>query len=160
MFKRFLDGLVWGSGFSMAVVAVVFLAISINTGLTDEEELAALVEARDRVYEDFSNLSVKERVSMSSVALIVNFSKDDSYKYRATVEEIIKVSPGMSFEYKIGDRYPEADYTSSTSKPYGEKALIMLVGPRARYRTSAYFDGETVGRDGVTIKSLRISKNS
>ena len=139
MGRKFLEGLVFGAGFSIAFVAIwmaawfFLLPRIVEWQLPDDIEWHISEEgdagSRGPTFEQRLNermderleaslaerrpvhaQTVEERIDNADAIAVAMFEPDDDGRMRATITEFLKAGPMGRYTYEIGDEFSSASY--------------------------------------------------
>ena len=162
MFRKFIEGLAFGCGFSISFIALwVAAAFTITPMLTSyftqhtekqilEMEANAPATARPEVKnfpegeKPFHELGLEEQIKKASVIALARYEKADDGKMKAVIKEFLKKDPDVTVYYNIGDEYPSSSYYPSENKMYGDGLVIFFVGSPASMRMSVSYSGDRI----------------
>lgn len=173
MLRKFIDGLVFGSGFAVSFVVIWYIASftlypmlissvtkSANQQLAQEgfsvpSEQAA-PDTRRQLSKPFHELSVEEQIKKASVIALAKFEKSSDGKMKAVITEFLKKDPGVIIYYNIGDEYPTSSYYPSKNKSYGDGVVIFFTGSPASMGMSVTYTGDRIsGLSDMPIKLFK-----
>ncbi len=175
MLRKFIDGLLFGSGFTVAVLVVwclasyfVFPAIfgsqrqqetisfQSQTSSPPESPFSGANSGGRGVEKPFHELSLDEQIKRSSVVAIAKFEAAADGKQKAVIKEFLKKDPSTTIYYNIGDEYPSSSYYPKDNQVYGEGVVIFFEGSPADMRMTASYDGDRIhGLSDIPIELLR-----
>jgi hypothetical protein len=162
MFKKFIEGLVFGCGFSISFVALSLVATfaiapMLTSNLSQHAENQILEKGANTysgispetkvLPEDgkqFHELSVEEQIQKASVIALARFEKADDGKMKAIIKEFLKKDPNVVIHYNIGDEYPSWSYYPSDNNNRGDGAVIFFVGSPATMQMSVGYTGDRI----------------
>ena len=172
MFRKFLEGLCFGSGFTIAfmvlwsVLAFTLapaLATMFMSRMSGEHEVSVsppnipgLSGTMRSEGPSFGDLSIEEQIEKSSVIAVARYEKAPDGKMKAIIREFLKKDPDATVYYKVGDEYPGASRYPSGNTHYGDGAVIFFVGSPASMRMSITYSGDRItGLGDMPIELLR-----
>jgi len=159
MFRKFIEGLVFGCGFSISFIALWFVAaFAITPTLTsyfsqhaEKEILGKDANTQSEILPEtnmdgkqFHELSVEEQIQKASVIALARYEKADDGKMKAIIKEFLKKDPGVIVHYNIGDEYPSWSYYPSDNNNRGDGAVIFFVGSPASMHLSVGYTGDRI----------------
>lgn len=153
MFRKFIDGLVFGSGFAIAFLVVAYVVVNIAfrlgtplVGNPGQDIVLPPVTPALKVEPEipFHELSIDDQIKASSVIAMAKYKKSSEGRIHAVITEFLKKDPATTIYYKIGDEYPDASYYPSDGAVRGEGAIIFFVGSPASMRMSVSYDGDRI----------------
>ena len=163
MFKKFIEGLAFGCGFSISFIALWFVAAFTITPMLAsyftqhaekqilEKDAGAPAAIRPEIknfHEEgkpFHEMSLEEQIQKASVIALARYEKADDGKMKAMIKEFLKKDPDVTVHYNIGDEYPNSSYYPSEDKKYGDGVVIFFVGSPASMRMSVSYSGDRIG---------------
>ncbi|MBU2952749.1 hypothetical protein [Marinobacter sp. F3R08] len=169
MFKRFLSGVVFGAGFTVAALGlytvwVLYFFAPLIDQRIDSEQTAYHSPEEPEVYPhtpNFRELSVDEKVQKSSAILILRFEEGQHGNYRSIVEEVLKQEQGIELYYEQGEVYEEDSHYSTSDKFVPRRAVVFMQGSPAKMSYSTTFSGERIrGLGGISLSLLREKSNN
>lgn len=147
MVKRFIDGLAFGAGLGIALVAVWIVASWVmsqlfgppvisepaipNAGKQEQRSNAPSDESSLAIRDKSFNLSPEEQISEASVIAIVKYEPGEDGRMKAIVSEIPKREPDVEFNLDLGDEYYSWSYYPEPNVHRGDAALVFFVGSPA-----------------------------
>lgn len=171
MLKKFLDGLMFGSGFTIAFIVISYLAAffaqplfmsSMEWSSSDSipaehtggrPPIAAFGGDSDT---PFYELAIDEKIKRASVIAVARYEQAPDGQMKAIIKEFLKNKPDTTIYYKVGDEFPTASYFPKEDSGHGDGVVIFFVGSRARMRMTMTFSGKRIGGLGdLPIKLLR-----
>lgn len=162
MFKKFIDGLIFGCGFTISFIALWLIAslaimpmIARNYTHHDENKtlekntsapVVTVPEAKDpvEVGKPFHELSIEEQIQKSSVIALARYEKAEDGKMRAIIKEFLKKDADVVFHYNIGDEYQHSSYYPNVDRHYGDGVVIFFVGSPASMKYSTTYRGNRI----------------
>jgi hypothetical protein len=158
MFKKFIDGLVFGGGFAISFILLWYLAAYLIAPMFIESQYSELSskelsELKADIQKSapssinkhkvpFHELGPDELIKQSSVIALVEFEPSANGKMKAIIKEFLKKEPGTTIYLNIGDEHRPSSYYPRKDTIYGDGAIIFFSGSPANYqRASYYFDG-------------------
>ena len=165
MLRKFLEGLVFGSGFAIACLTVVMLAGSIfmpmifrsgepPTTYTAPDRFAGRLTQEEGP--PFHELSIEEQIEQSSVIALARFEPATDGRMKAIFTEFLKRDPAVSFYYDIGDEYPSASFYPEEGRSMGDGMVAFFVGSPADMRMSMSYAGDRIrGLGDIPLELFR-----
>lgn len=153
MFKRFVDGLVFGSGFAIAFVVISMLATFLvmpmvfRPGMPPDISIShpgPPVGMFDESGPRFHELSVDEQIKQASVIALARYEPVPDGKMKAVIREFLKKEPDATLYYSIGDEYPSSSYYPKEGESRGDGLIIFFVGSPAMMRMSMSYSGDRI----------------
>jgi len=159
MLRKFKDGLIFGIGFSIAVLVFSYLGFLLftNTKWSNNTPVPESIERINVTKEiPFHELSPEEKINRASVIALAKHEKLPNGKYAAIFKEIIKKDPSVTIYYKVGDEYPRIPNQPEIDESYAENVLIFFTGSPATMVSSFTYSGERISNFGdMPIEVLR-----
>lgn len=155
MFRKFLQGLLFGSGFAVAFIALLYLAgqlffpVSISVPLptvgepVSHDAPASIKEHLD-AFADFHELGLDEQIRQASVIAVARYETGADGRTRAIITEFLKREPGTVIFYDIGDEHPSSSFVAKQDTRYGDGTVIFFTGSPAQMRMSMSYYGERI----------------
>jgi hypothetical protein len=164
MFRKFVEGLVFGTGFCLAVLVIGMIgasAIFSTLPITHRSEsfsvpMGASESTDDGDHTPFYELSFEEQVEAASVIAVARFEPAEDGRMKAVLTEILKKKEGTRFRYNIGDEYSHASYYPKEGMSQGDGVVIFFEGSPATMRSSMSYSGDRIGALGdMPLKLFR-----
>ena len=175
MFKKFIEGAIFGFGFILIIVLAWFAFsyyfvssfsgsdkslpnYEINTtpeGLPKpkSQSISDYVEKEGK---DFHELTIEEKIQKASVIALAKYEKADDGKMKAIITEFLKKDPNTKIYYKVGDEYASSSYYPKDNYSYGDGLVIFFVGSPAEMRSAMSYHGDRItGLSDIPIKLFR-----
>ena len=163
MFKKFIEGLMFGGGFTISFVVIWFVAayfispmfmasgfeqqvnkhlagLGTKTNLSSERTSEILRESTP----PFHELTLEDQIKNSSVIALAKYERAPDGKMKAIIKEFLKKEPSVTIYYKIGDEYPSAGLYPKERTSYGDGVVIFFVGSPAIMRMSMTYSGDRI----------------
>ena len=164
MLRKFLSGIMFGAGFSIAALcaytAWIFLVFppligqNMNSEMSFTESTSSL--PRQVMTPNFSELPVDEKIELATAIIIVKYEEGEEGNYKSLVEDILKHAEGVELYYKVGEVYEENSHHKVSDEFVPSRAIVFMEGNPATMRFSTTFDGERVrGLGGISVALLR-----
>lgn len=179
--SKFLAGLAFGVGFSLACLTVYTIWIvlvlpnmietslysgisvqseeTLDSGLPFEEISIPKISTPKILHPmtpNFHELPTDEKIELATAILVVKFEEGDNGMYKSVVEEILKKSEGVNLYYNIGETFEENTYFEIKDEFRPNRAVVFFQGNPATRRFSTTFDGERIrGLEGISLALLR-----
>ncbi len=148
MIKLFIKGIVFGSGFSIALLAFGFITYTIlnNQELEDTTYTGAELDAWNKMGE-------MEKVREAKAIAIINYKQISENHHLAYISEIYK-KPNVETGLSVGDPLPTADsYASKGSVPSG--AIAFFIGnPASVSSVTMLYDDLAKGFGDMPAKAI------
>lgn len=164
MLKKFLSGIIIGTGFSIAALCVytawMFYVLPPLIDQSFTSEVLTSENPRQRPYfsntPNFHELPVEEKIKLATAIIIVKSEKGENGKYKNVVEEILKIEEGVELYYNVGEVYEDDSHYKMSDEFMPTRAIIFMQGNPATMRFSTTFDGERIrGLGGISLALLR-----
>jgi hypothetical protein len=175
MIKRFIHGLVFGTGFGLAFVAILYIGVtsvilpqvvgpegsSFSSSSTTDNLFDVSVPKPERdsgpeLKIPFGELSLEDQIRHSSAIAIAEYKLGTDGKVSAIISDVLKIEEGTTFYYEVGDEYHDASYYPRPDRSYGDGVVIFFTGSPASMRMSMTYSGDRIGSLGdIPIKLLR-----
>jgi hypothetical protein len=158
MMKRFWDGLIFGTGFSIAFTVISYLSMTFLVPLTldygSEQTLESFTSTDSGESVKFHELSFEDKLKNSSAILITRYEKGHGGKTIAIVDEVHLSSPNVKIYFQVGDEYPDGSFYPEENTRYGEGAFVMLVNSPADVRSSSsIYSGRISGYGNMPVET-------
>ncbi len=150
MVKKFLQGLVFGFGFSISLVVVAYLSTSylFPVFFYPNPQTTGYISALPDFSEDdetpFHELSIDEQIDEASVIALTKHESSGDGKTKSVIAEILKKDPDTEFYYNVGDEYPPASFYPEENVRYGDGQVIFFVGSPAMMKVTMSFSRERI----------------
>ena len=163
MLKKFIEGLVFGAGFTISFLILWYFASFVITpalvshqfgqkipeqlsesksepGPTIQKKIEEFRETKVPFYE----LGVEEQIKQSSVIALARYEPAADGKMKAIIKEFLKKEPGTTIYYNIGDEHPSSSYYPKERTTYGDGLIIFFTGSPATMKMSMSFTGDRI----------------
>ncbi|HEY0665879.1 MAG TPA: hypothetical protein VGD24_07430 [Gallionella sp.] len=161
MLKKFIDGLIFGSGFAISFVAIVFmtgytlypmLISTVTESASQQLSQESLDLASEHAFPDnqrqssipFHELPVEEQIKKASAIALARYEKSPDGKMKAVIKEFLKKDPGVVVYYNTGDEYTSSSYYPNINRSYGDGVIIFFTGSPARMSMSVTYTGDRI----------------
>lgn len=153
MFKKFLEGLVFGAGFALSFLVIGWVGASalFSTGFVSQRSSSsASVTKTHQIDEDdekrppFYELPVEEQIEEASIIALARYEPAEDGRMRAVLKEILKNKAGTTFHYEVGDEYSPSSYYPKSGTSYGDGIVIFFEGSPAMMRRAISYDGDRI----------------
>lgn len=105
--------------------------------------------------EGFHDWPIEKQIAAASAIVLTKYSSDGE-KLTSTVSEILKLAPGTTLYYKVGDEFTSGSRYLREGVTYGEGEIVFFVGSPAEMRFStSYEDGRCGGLADIPIETLK-----
>ena len=172
MFKRFVDGLAFGAGFSIAfivlwtIVSFVVFPAYIKSRVADaggsETAFPNAVESTPEHFSSakseapFYTLSIEEQIAEASVIAHAKYRQADDGRMQAIITEFLKLDPGTKIRYAVGDEYPGSSYYPTGDHDRGDGVIIFFTGSPATMELATSVNGDRIsGLNDIPLKLFR-----
>lgn len=93
-------------------------------------------------------------------AVLLTSNQPSKEGFKSIVAEIVKIEPGTTIEYKVGDEFPHLGgprhEKDGTTRTYGDGNVVFLAGSPAMMRCAYSFDnGRITGLGDMSLETLR-----
>lgn len=176
MLKKFTAGLVFGAGFGISFLALWYLAAYLITPMyarsqiehithqplsdTDTRTQSSVSRNPQMFYEaepPFQEMQLEEKIRKSSVIALAKYEPSPDGKMKAIIREFLKIEPGTTLYYKVGDEHASSSYYPKNNTSYGDGLVIFFVGSPAEMRMSMSYEGDRIrGLGDLPIELLKI----
>lgn len=162
MFKKFTEGLVFGSGFAISFTVLWYVAAylitpmfvgsqieQVNKQLSDfNEKTYSSIPSRPEAFREsgipFHEQKLEEQIKNSSVIAIAKYEPASDGKMKAIIKEFLKKEPGVTLYYNVGDEYVSSSYYPKDNTSYGDGLVIFFTGSPATMRMSISYEGDRI----------------
>jgi len=175
MLKKFVDGLVFGSGFSLSFVVVWFAVSYFAMPLIMDSQMEMIDEIKGSFNEipetknknalkkvekqfdgKFIDLPVDEQIKVSSVIMLVKFIPSRVGKTKAVITEFIKKDQDIEFYYDIGNEHPPSSFYPNKDYQYGDGRIVFFTGsPPIMTLSTTYFGDRITSLGDMPIQLFR-----
>ena len=172
MFKKFSDGLAFGAGFSISFIVLWTIVSFVVFPAYFESQFSNIADS-EIVFPDesestssskfpvdssppFYSLSIEEQIAEASAIALAKYEPADDGRMRATIVEFLKLKPGTTIHYAVGDEYRGSSYYPSEDRNRGDGVVIFFTGSPAimELSTSVYGDRIT-GLNDIPLALFR-----
>ena len=171
MLKRFTDGLIFGSGFAIAFIALWYFASFLiyptfvqsyydnHTTIEnhDAESSHKLPDLKSREpLRPFHELELDDQIKTSSFIALASYQTSSDGKKIAVIKEFIKQDPDSTIYYKVGDEYKPSSFYPKANQNFSENIIIFFVGSPAIMKLSMTYSGDRIhGLGDIPVELLR-----
>lgn len=163
MLKKFGEGLGFGAGFAISLLAVGWVGLSLLMPISfDARPEPARTEppTSSSSYEveetPFHELPFDAQIEVATVIALVRYEPAADGKSKALISEILKKDPAVTFPYAVGDEYGPLSYYPRPDTKYGEGGVVFFAGsPPAMRRSMSHSEGRISGLGGMPLQLLR-----
>jgi hypothetical protein len=104
---------------------------------------------------DFYEWPLEKQVANASVIALTKFEQDGP-RIKSVISEILKLAPGTTFNYHVGDEYARGSRYVRDNTSYGDGEIIFFTDSPATMRySSTYQGGRLLGLGDLPIDVLR-----
>lgn len=163
MFKKFTEGLVFGSGFGISFVVIWYVVAyliypilleskaeqAISKHLSNNEIDNQPYNSHDskeiqKLDDNFDKLGVEDKILKSSVIALVKFEPTTGGKTKAIIKEFLKKESNAVFYYNVGDEYSNLSYVPEKGTKYGDGEIIFFTGSPAMMKEAYSYMGDRI----------------
>jgi hypothetical protein len=165
MLKKFLDGLIFGAGFSLALVGTAVIASwlffqpvvytggpkhTISRGSISKDEPPKQSALSHSFSQDFippeiwHEMPIEERIDKSSTIALARYEQGQDGRMQAIIKEFLKKDPDTTIYYDIGDEYSNSSYYPKDDIHHGDGVIIFFTGNPAQMRMSMSYSGNRI----------------
>jgi hypothetical protein len=169
--KKFIDGLLFGSGFALAFSVIWYVSAYIiypslivshfkqsQEGHFSSEKLPVNSSFSNSRYEvkPFHDLKIDQQIQRASVIALARFEPSDDGKMKAVLKEFLKKDPSIEFYYNIGDEHPDSSYYPKDDVGYGDGVVLFFTDSPATMRMSISYYGDRIrGLGDIPLELFR-----
>jgi hypothetical protein len=153
--RKFLEGLVFGAGFTIAVGLVAWLGLGLLTPVffarsapvissgvtTTAPEPDTFPQERGPA---FHELPLDEQIRQASVIAIARYEPAPDGQMKAVIKEFLKNDPDTTLYYKIGDEYASGSFYPEAGAERGDGIVIFFQGSPAGLTMSMNYSGDRI----------------
>lgn len=140
MLKKLISGVVFGSGFAIAFISIMyfssFISFEHKTYSTDQ------ISDSNTKSTPFHELDIEEQIKQSSVIALARYEKNKNGEMKTIITEILKKDSDTKFYYNIGDEY--SSFPPKTNTFYGNGEVIFFIGSPATIKRSVSYYGDRI----------------
>ena len=104
---------------------------------------------------DFYEWPLDKQVANASVIVLTKFEQDGP-RIKSMISEILKLAPGTTFNYRVGDEYARGSRYVRENTSYGDGEIVFFTDSPATMRySSTYQGGRLLGLGDLPIDVLR-----
>jgi len=172
MLRKFVDGLAFGAGFSVAfialwmIVTIVIYPVYLESQMSDfagteivfpdDNDDTSLIVHPAYGGEPFYSLSIEEQIANSSAIALAKFQPADDGRMQAVIVEYLKLEPGTEIRYSVGDEYRSSSYYPNSDRIRGDGEVIFFTGSPASMELSTSVYGDRVtGLNDIPLALFR-----
>jgi hypothetical protein len=171
--KKFMDGLIFGAGFSLAFIAVGYVGVSylivpqlaeptryeVSGPHSGPETFAATTKPRvddEKLMMRFHDLEIEDQIKYASVIAVAEYRAEKDGQMKAIITDVLKKDEGVDFYYQVGDEFENSSYYPEDHTLYGDGVVIFFTGSPATMRMSMSYTGERItGLGDMPLKLFR-----
>jgi hypothetical protein len=151
---------------ALVLVLVVNVVLQLLTGFLPfmyarnlVDDPPSLSSRRDHASVDplagFYEWPLEKQVASASVIVLTKFEQDGP-RIKSIISEMLKETPGTTFNYHVGDEYARGSRYVRENTSYGDGEVIFFTGSPATMRySSTYQGGRLLGLGDLPIDVLR-----
>lgn len=166
MLKKFLDGVLFGSGFSVAALIFSYFGLAYfilpnsepitystpSFGIS-EPPISSSIPVQEL---SFRELSIDEKIEKASVIAVAEYQLQEDGMYAAIITEILKKDDGVEFFYSIGNEYIQSSYYPAERENRGDGVIMFFSGnPATMHFTTTYRGERITGLADIPIALFR-----
>lgn len=164
MFRKFVEGLVFGAGFAIAFFILAAVAGSMMFSSLPSRSWSTSVpvpmegapDSDDGDSRQFYELPIEEKIEAASVIALARFEPAEDGRKKAVLKEILKKNEGTTFYYDIGDEFGPLSRYPKENAGYGDGIIIFFEGSPAMMRSAMTFSGDRIaGLGDMPLELLR-----
>ena len=158
MFRKFIEGLVFGAGFSISLVVIGAFGLKslvhmnfappaqISNDKVSQSPPAPIAGSSPESSVPFHMLAIEDKIRQASIIAIARYEKQPDGTLKAVLKEFLKKNANVEFYYSLGDEYPYASRHPAPDKKvsYGDGEIIFFTGSPAIMKESITFDRERI----------------
>lgn len=155
MLKKFISGIIFGSGFSIAFLMCAYIGLvhvvlpnaestTYNTGSIVKSASSSKVKPYKKMETPIRDLTIDEKIEHATVIAIAEYQPEKDGKQAAIITDILKQDKGVEFFYSIGDEYISSSYYPIENRDRGDGVIIFFHGNPASMRHSTTYRGNRI----------------
>ena len=149
MFKKFLEGLVFGGGFGISFLILWYFAAYVVTPMFFSSQMdRAFPQQAEVLHESgtpFHELKLEEQIKQASVIALAKYEPAPDGKMKAVIKEFLKKEPDATIYYNVSDEYAPSSYYPKKNTNYGDGLIMFFTGSPAMMRMSMSYTGDRIG---------------
>lgn len=153
MIKVFIKGLVFGSGFTIALIVIGFVATKYF-----ESRITSDINALNAESNSWDSLSDEQKFLQATAIAIVRYSDGEEGVRIGSITEIHKSDPNIDIAYEIGQLYPDTNYYPKYKHDNRTGAILLIRGSSARNSGTWFLYDDRVAALGDMPLELLIKK--
>lgn len=177
MYKKFLDGLIFGTGFTVVFLILSYTADFFIAPALLDHKLQRLAGSLPRETSNvalahvngigdiektnekpFHELAPEEQIKQANFIVLAKYEKSPNGKMRAIIKEFLKKDVNTPIYYKIGDEYPGSSFYPEKNTSYGDGVVIFFTGSPATMKMSMTYSGDRISSLGDMPMELFLKK--
>ena len=163
LFKKFLDGLGFGTGFGISFSVIWYISAyliypnlieaQIEEGFktpsnvsveTNPSDTAISIPQSFQSGKRFHELPLDEQISESTVIAIARYETSQDGRMKAVIKEFLKKKEGVKIYYDVGDEHSSSSFYPEEGTSYGDGVIIFFTGSPATMKMSMTFEGDRI----------------
>ena len=148
MVKKFLDGLAFGAGFGISIVAIWVFAswvgsqlvsppvisdtASPSAELRDQDGGTAVEDSPFAIAERTSSLSPEERIAEANEIALVKYEESDDGLMRSIISEILKKDPDTELGLDVGEEFFRMSFYPEPNERRADAEILFLADPSGK----------------------------
>lgn len=170
--KRLIDGLIFGTGFSLAFILIFYLGVNflIVPQITEPQRYEVshgssgpqTYQSSGRSFTDgklelpYHELAIEDQITHASAIALAKYQPGDDGRMKAVITAILKKDKDVAFYCQAGDEYSDSSYYPRDDTSYGEGLVIFFSRSPATKRMSMGYSGERITSLGdMSLKLFR-----
>lgn len=167
MIKKLVHGFLFGLGFSLSVLLVMWVIGHINCQSRREAALPSIESGSTDFAEQirWQEMSMEEKLGKLSLVAVLRFKEKENGLMAAYVDRVVAIDESASIPLAVGDRVESSDYYSRENDASNRDGiLLMYAGDPPREMEGAYlYDSRLVSYGDmpldVFLKKLDAAKS-
>ena len=169
MKRKFLGGLYFGAGFAISYFVISWgagwlmmyssgyrQALEMSSSEPVESGSETIAPRAKKSAKPFHEMTLDEQIKHASVIARAEYEPGPDGRMQAIIKEFIKMVPGTTIYYDIGDEYSSSSYYPDGESMYGEGVIIFFVDSPASMRRSMTYSGDRItGLGDMPLDVLR-----
>jgi hypothetical protein len=158
MIKQLLKGILFGVGFSVALIAAMEIYSKISPPDYQRDHSSTI-----GLSNEWNSYSHDEQIKKSTAIAVARYTESNDGSYVATISEIYKDNESVMLNIKIGDSYESLRFYPRKDNRLRSGVLIFFTGSPAIERATLYlYDDRIIGYGDMPLataieKSKKIS---
>jgi len=170
MFRKFLDGVAFGTGFGIAcaglylIASFVILPSLFDNNISspdtptvvspDDGQLSSDDGWADTDFDEFYNAPVDEQIESATAIALAEYVPSNDGRMRAVISEYLKQTAGVEPPYAVGDEHPRLSYYPTEGEIRGDGLVIFFAGSRMMMSTT-FRGGRISGLSDIPLDLFR-----